>query len=108
MNCAKLVGSADLFCVPCQGHEKCVRCFNLNLTCEPVPFEQTVNFRQVQQAFQLYDLQSAFEARKAWFKRMDGMPALLRVALNADELRSVNRNLERLIDLQLGKVSVLL
>ncbi|PCH08066.1 Hypothetical protein PENO1_009050 [Penicillium occitanis (nom. inval.)] len=72
MNCAKLVGSADLFCVPCPAKGKCVRCFNLNLPCEPLREDNGRFFREIQQYFQFYDLQTAFEARKAWFDRMDG------------------------------------
>lgn len=105
LNCAKLVGSADLFCVPCPAKGKCVRCFNLNLPCEPLREDNGRCFREVQQYFQFYDLQTAFEARRAWFDRMDGATSLLSIALFHSELHTINRNLEQLINLQHGKVS---
>lgn len=105
MNCAKLVGSADLFCVPCSEKGKCIRCFNLNLRCESVRENYESFFREVQQYFQFYDLQTAFEARKAWFNRMDGTYGLLSIALFDNALGMLNRNLEQLINLQREKVS---
>lgn len=39
LQCAKLVGSVDLFCVlhPNKNEHRCIRCFNLNITCVPIP-----------------------------------------------------------------------
>lgn len=104
MNCAKLVGSVDLFCVPCRAPGKCVRCFNLNLPCQPIPIEHELQFREVQKAFQYYDLQSAFEARRAWLNRINNIPSLARLSLVETQLYTLNRRLERLINLQEAKV----
>lgn len=105
MACAKLVGSVDHFCMPCPAEGKCIRCFNLNLQCQPVRDVDAGFFPKVQQYFQFYDLQTAFEARKSWFDRMDGTVGLLNLALFGNQLDKVNHNLEQLINLQLEKVS---
>lgn len=74
--------------------------FQPDLPCEPVREDHDRFFRVVQQYFQFHDLQTAFEARKSWFDRMDGTAALLE-----SELQAINRNLEQLINLQREKVS---
>lgn len=102
LQCAKLVGSVDLFCVPHpnKNEHKCIRCFNLNITCVPIPEEHIEKFRSIQVFFKKRDLKYAFLFRRAWIMGMNNEPS----ARIGRQFFLLNRNIERLINTQLAIV----
>ncbi|KUL86318.1 hypothetical protein ZTR_08609 [Talaromyces verruculosus] len=100
LQCAKLVGSVDLYCVahPNKNERKCIRCFNLNITCVPIPEEQIETFRSIQIFFKKRDLKYAFLFRRAWIMGMNNEPS----ARFGRQFFLLNRNNERLINTQLA------
>lgn len=104
LQCAKLVGSVDLYCVahPNKNEHKCIRCFNLNITCVPIPQEHFETFRSIQVFFKTRDLKFAFLFRRAWIVGMNNEPS----ARIGRQFFLINRNIERLINTQLATVRV--
>lgn len=102
LQCAKLVGSVDLFCVPHpnKSENKCIRCYNLNITCIPIPQDHVDTFRSIQVFFKKRDLKYAFLFRRAWIIGMNNEPT----ARIGRQLYLLNRNIERLINAQLAIV----
>jgi hypothetical protein len=102
LQCAKLVGSVDLYCVPHPNtnEHKCIRCYNMNITCVPIPQEHIKTFRSIQVFFRKRDLKYAFLFRRAWIVGMNNEPS----ARLGRQFFLVNRNIERLINTQLAIV----
>lgn len=81
----------------------CIRCVAYDYACTPIPAEYLAEFRTIQQLYREGNASDALAAREAWVKSMEPTTPLARVER---QLFLLNRNVERLLNVQLRMVSL--
>lgn len=82
---------------------RCIRCVAYDVECTPIPAEYLPEFRSIQQLYRAGRKDDALAARKAWAESMEAETSLTRIER---QLFLLNRNVERLLNVQLRMVSL--